>query len=73
MHNYFRGNLSSLIGGGGLKKEGDFKGVICTIELAEKEKNLIKLIRSIEYGELRITIQDKLPIRVEMVKKSIKL
>lgn len=41
--------------------------------LNEKEKNLIRLIRKIKYGELKIIIQDKVPVRVEELKKSIKL
>lgn len=39
----------------------------------EKEKNLIRLIREVKYGELRVIIQDGVPIRVEELKKSIKL
>ena len=41
--------------------------------LTEKEVNLLKLIRNTEYGEIKIIIQDKQPIRVEELKKSIKL
>lgn len=39
----------------------------------EKEKHLLELVRSTGYGELKIVIQDTLPIRVEELKKSIKL
>ncbi|MEW6622892.1 MAG: DUF2292 domain-containing protein [Bacillota bacterium] len=53
-----------------MKKEEDTS---CIMVVVEKEKKLIELIRSIGYGEIRITIQDRLPIRVEEVKKSIKL
>ncbi len=41
--------------------------------MSEKEKNLVRLIRNIEYGEIKVIIQDKAPIRVEELKKSIKL
>ena len=41
--------------------------------LNEKEQNLIRLIRETAYGELIIIVQDKVPIRVEELKKSIKL
>jgi len=58
------------MGVGKLKKEEDTS---CIMVVVEKEKKLIELIRSIGYGEIRITIQDRLPIRVEEVKKSIKL
>ncbi|SHJ87500.1 DUF2292 domain-containing protein [Paramaledivibacter caminithermalis] len=39
----------------------------------EKEKRLLELVRSTGYGELKVVIQDALPIRVEELKKSIKL
>ena len=43
------------------------------IVVSEKEKKLIELIRGIEFGELRIIIQEKQPVRVEEMKNSIKL
>ncbi|MFZ7103929.1 MAG: DUF2292 domain-containing protein [Peptococcaceae bacterium] len=43
------------------------------MDLSEKEEKLIQLIRSIPYGEIKIFIQDNQPIRVEEIKKSIKL
>lgn len=39
----------------------------------EKEMKLLEIIRSIEYGEIRIVVQDGKPIRIEEIKKSIKL
>lgn len=39
----------------------------------EREIKLIEIIRSIGHGELRVIIQDKKPIRIEELKKSIKL
>lgn len=39
----------------------------------EKELKLLEVIRSIEYGEIRIVVQDGKPIRIEEIKKSIKL
>ncbi|WP_205687680.1 DUF2292 domain-containing protein [Clostridiisalibacter paucivorans] len=41
--------------------------------LNAKERNLIELIRKTGYGELKIVVQNNIPIRVEEVKKSIKL
>ncbi|WP_199872913.1 DUF2292 domain-containing protein [Inediibacterium massiliense] len=38
-----------------------------------KEKKLIELIRKIGYGEVKVIIQDGYPIRIEEVKRSIKL
>ncbi len=42
-------------------------------KLDSKEENLIELIHNIKYGEIKIIVQDGLPIRVEELKKSIKL
>jgi len=44
-----------------------------TTELTNKEKNLIKLIRQMEFGEINIIVQNSEPIRVQELKKSIKL
>jgi hypothetical protein len=41
--------------------------------LSSREINLIRLIRGTKHGEIRIIIQDGQPIRVEEIKKSIKL
>lgn len=39
--------------------------------LNEKEKALIKLLRNIKYGDVRIIVKDGIPIRAEQVTKSI--
>lgn len=41
--------------------------------LTEKEKRLIEILREIKYGEIVILVQDRQPVRIEEVKKSIKL
>ena len=41
--------------------------------LNEKEIKLIKLLRAMHSGEVRIIVQDKLPIRVEELHRSIEL
>jgi len=41
--------------------------------LSGKEKKLIQLLREIDYGEVKIVVQDKQPVRIEEVTKSIKL
>ncbi|WMM25810.1 DUF2292 domain-containing protein [Tissierella sp. MB52-C2] len=43
------------------------------LRLTDKEKNLIELIRNTEFGEIKIIIQNSEPVRVEELKKSIKL
>ena len=42
-------------------------------KINEKEEKLLKIIKDIKYGELKIIVQDGLPIRIEEIKKSIKL
>ena len=39
----------------------------------EKEKKLIKIIREIGFGEIKVIINEGKPIRIEELKKSIKL
>lgn len=56
-----------LTGGAILNKQ------IMEFQLNEKEKKLISMIRNIEFGEIRIIIQDRTPIRIEEFKRSIKL
>lgn len=43
------------------------------IKVNEKEANLIKIMRKTEFGEMKIIIQDGTPVRIEEIKKSIKL
>ncbi len=43
------------------------------MQLSEKEEKLIRLIRDLKFGELRLFIADSQPVRLEEVKKSIKL
>ena len=40
-------------------------------KLNEKERALIKLLRNIKYGDVRIVVKDGVPIRAEQVTKSI--
>lgn len=41
--------------------------------LNEQEQHLIQIIRDIQYGELHIFITAGKPVRIEEIKKSIKL
>ncbi len=43
------------------------------IELTKAEKQLIEVIRSLDYGEVRVMIKDSRPIRVEEIRRSIQL
>ena len=41
--------------------------------LTKAEKQIIELIRALDYGEVRIMIKDKKPLRVEEIRRSIQL
>lgn len=41
--------------------------------LTNAEKQLIELVRSVDFGEIRIMIKDSKPIRVEEIRRSIQL
>ena len=43
------------------------------VVLTKAEKQLIELLRSLEFGELRIMVKDSKPIRVEEIRRSIQL
>ena len=49
------------------------KEVSVTAELTSQEKQLIDMIRNLEYGQLTITVKASKPIHVEEVRKSIPL
>ncbi|KPU43339.1 hypothetical protein OXPF_27800 [Oxobacter pfennigii] len=40
------------------------------MEVTQKEKKLIELIRALQYGEITIMVVDKQPMEVEEVRKS---
>lgn len=44
-----------------------------TWELTEQEARLVALLRTVEYGEVRVLVQGGVPLRVEEIRKSIKL
>ena len=41
--------------------------------LTKAEKQLIGVIRALDYGEVRVMIKDNRPIRVEEIRRSIQL
>ena len=43
------------------------------VQLSEKEEKLIRLIREMKFGELHLFIADSQPVRLEEVRRSIKL
>ena len=43
------------------------------VQLSPQEARLIALLRTVDYGEVRIIMKDGKPIRVEEIQKSIRL
>lgn len=43
------------------------------LQLTPAEEILIKQIRSLGYGEMRVLVKDNCPIRIEEIRKSIQL
>ena len=43
------------------------------LTLNSKERELLHLLREIQYGEVRIIIQAGTPVRIEEIRKSIQL
>ena len=43
------------------------------IILTEKEINLVEQLRKISYGQVTIIMENKQPVRIELIKESIKL
>ena len=41
-------------------------------QLSEKEKQLLRLIREVGYGEIRIFVAEGQPVRAEEIRKSVK-
>ena len=41
--------------------------------LTEAEEKVLMIIRDIKYGEVKVVIQDGVPVRVDEIKKSIKI
>ena len=44
-----------------------------SVTLTKAEKQLIEVIRALDYGEVRVMIKDNKPIRVEEIRRSIQL
>ncbi len=42
-------------------------------DLKTQEREIINLIREIGFGEIRLTIRDGVPVRIEEYKRSVKL
>ncbi|KKL94050.1 hypothetical protein LCGC14_1868550 [marine sediment metagenome] len=45
----------------------------CGIIISEKEKSLLKKLRQISYGQVTIFMQDGIPLRIEVIRESVKL
>jgi len=43
------------------------------ITLSEQEKKVITILREIKFGEVKVVVQDGVPVRVDEIRKSIKI
>ncbi|MBR6530755.1 MAG: DUF2292 domain-containing protein [Clostridia bacterium] len=43
-----------------------------SLHCTEKEEKLLRLIRNLKFGEIRIHVADGQPVRAEEIKKSVK-
>jgi hypothetical protein len=68
-----RGSIADRVRSGEDTVEQRVEQKICKIDVTEKERKLIDLIRVTGYGEIVILVQNTEPVRVEEVKRSIKL
>lgn len=53
--------------------DNKIKNELSELKLTAEEEKLIKIIREIEFGEVRVVITNGKPTRIEEIKKSIKL
>ena len=44
-----------------------------SMKVTQAEKEVVELLRALEYGELRVMVKDSNPIRVEEIRRSIQL
>lgn len=49
------------------------KKLTCDIMVTERERRLIELLRETGYGQVVIYLENGQPVRIELVRKSIKL
>lgn len=43
------------------------------VEISDRERKVLDIMRKIDYGEIRIVINNSQPVRVEEIKKSVQL
>lgn len=41
--------------------------------LSEHERKVIEVLRQIEYGEVKVIVQDGVPVRMDEIRKSVKI
>lgn len=56
------------------EKGGSHLDVASKVErLTDQEKKIIQVLREVQFGEIRIVIQDCKPVRIDEIRKSIKI
>jgi hypothetical protein len=59
-------------GGAVLAEKKDGASAI-ELTLTEQEKKIILLLREVKFGEVKVVVQDGIPVRLDEIRKSIKL
>jgi len=44
-----------------------------SLDLSEQEKRVISIMRETEYGEIKVIVQNGVPVRVDEIRKSFKI
>jgi hypothetical protein len=44
-----------------------------SLVLSDREKKVIRILREVKYGEIKVVVQDGIPVRMDEVRKSIKI
>jgi len=55
------------------RRENEINTDTTQLSLTEQEEKIIEILRSLDYGEMRIVVKDGAAVHIEEIKKSIKL
>jgi len=58
---------------GDTRRQDDTATDSATLTVTEQERKIIEILRSLDFGEMRIVVKDGTAVHVEEIKKSIKL
>jgi hypothetical protein len=71
---FFGFGCAILMKEGGIALADDRTPPVCgSLVLSAQEKKIITILRELKYGEVKVIVQDGIPIRVDEIRKSIKI